>query len=296
MKYTTQTLLDRIAVKAALPAGQETYTPEEILDLANQELLSTILPEILRTREDYYLTSDVITVGNNVGLYDMPERAIAGKVNDIQVVDDNNRVIRSLPRITTAQINERDSGDVSAFYFQGAYIGLHPAPSSEQKLKVSYYARPSSLVLPEKAYEILSMGTDEPGEYIQVDRPIKDLGRNDKVDISKGTGLYQTLNRDEIINQVDGDKIYLVTRPEGLKEGDYISPAGQSLFVQCPSELYPWLEELVVVKLHESNGDFDAMKLAQKKADLIRDQILSLLSPRAETEAQIITNTIWRQF
>ena len=296
MKYTTQILLDRVAVKAAIPEGQETYTPEELLDLANQEILSTILPEILRTREDYYLTSEIIETSDSVGLYDMPERAIAGKVNDVQLVDDSNRVIRSLPRITTAQIKDTDSGEVRAFYFQGAYIGLHPAPSSPQKLKVSYYARPSALVLPEKAYEILSIGTDEPGEYIQVDRPVQDLERLDKVDISKGTGLYQTLNRDEVINQVDGDKIYLVTRPTNIKVGDYISPAGQSLFVQCPQELYPWLEELVVVKVHEANGDFDAMKLAQKKADLIRDQILSLLSPRAETEAQIITNTIWRQF
>ena len=38
------------------------------------------------------------------------------------------------------------------------------------------------------------------------------------------------------------------------------------------------------------------MKLAQEKANLIREQILSLLSPRAETESQIITNTIWRYF
>ena len=296
MKYTTQTLLDRIAVKAALPAGQETYTQEEILDLANQELLSTILPEILRTREDYYLTSDVITVGNNRELYPMPLRAIAGKVNDIQLLDNDGRINRSLPRITTAEIRDSETGSIDAFYFQGAYIGIHPAPETEQKLKVSYYARPSSLVLPEKAYEIISTGTDEPGEYIQVDRPVTDLERNDKIDISKGNGLYQTLNRDEVINQVDGDKIYLVTRPAELEAGDYIVPAAQSLFVQCPQELYPWLEELVVVKLHESNGDFDAMKLAQKKADLIRDQILSLLSPRAETEAQIITNTIWRQF
>ena len=296
MKYTTQTLLDRIAVKAALPAGQETYTPEEILDLANQEILSTILPEILRTREDYYLTSEIIETSDSVELYDMPERAIAGKVNDVQLVDDNNKVIRSLPRITTAQITETDSGEVRAFYFQGAYIGLHPAPSSPHKLKVSYYARPSSLVLPSKAYEVIATGTGEPGEFIQVDRSVEDIEATDKIDVAKGSGLYQTLNRDVELTHVDGDKLYMTTVPSNVSKGDYIVPAGQSVFVQCPQELYPWLEELVVVKVHEANGDFDAMKLAQKKADLIRDQILSLLSPRAETEAQIITNTIWRQF
>ena len=41
MKYTTQTLLDRVSVKAAVPIGQTTFTDEQILDLATQELLST---------------------------------------------------------------------------------------------------------------------------------------------------------------------------------------------------------------------------------------------------------------
>ena len=70
----------------------------------------------------------------------------------------------------------------------------------------------------------------------------------------------------------------------------------QSSFVQCPKELYPWLEELVTVKIHEANGDYDAMQLSQSKADMLKAQILSLLSPRAETEAQIIENKIWRRY
>ena len=86
MKYTTQTFLDRVAVKAAIPVGQTTFTTEDLLDLANQELQSTILPEILRTREDYYLTDELITVKANQELLEMPERAIAGKINDLSLI------------------------------------------------------------------------------------------------------------------------------------------------------------------------------------------------------------------
>ena len=297
MKYTTQTFLDRVAVKAAIPVGQTTFTTEDLLDLANQELQSTILPEILRTREDYYLTDELITVKANQELVEMPERAIAGKINDIQIIGTNNNRI-SLPRITTSEITYTNPSNPEAFYFKGDFIGLNPTPSNDITLLVSYYARPSSLVLPENAYQLKSI-TDDPSDvnYYEVDRTVTHLSDGDLVDILSKSGLHQTLYTDIEIDYIDsGNRIYLIDAPASIPLNSYIVQAGQSPFIQCPQELYPWLEELVVTKIHESNGDFEAMKLAQEKANLIREQILSLLTPRAETESQIITNRIWRQF
>ena len=80
MRYDTKTFIDRVAVKAAIPIGQTTYTAEELLDLANQELQSTILPEILRTREDYYLTQQQISVKAGQESIPRPERAVEVKL------------------------------------------------------------------------------------------------------------------------------------------------------------------------------------------------------------------------
>ena len=296
MKYTTQTFLDRVAVKAAIPVGQTTFTTEDLLDLANQELQSTVLPEILRTREDYYLTDELVSVAGGQELVEMPERAIAGKINDIQMINSTNNRI-SLPRITTAEIRYTSPATPEAFYFKGDSIGLNPVPVSAVRLLVSYYARPNALVLPEVSYRIKAIVVDSSDEtYYEVDRPATTLDSDDSIDILSKSGLHQVVHKELTINYIDHDRVYINNAPDNITVGSYIAPAGQSSFIQCPQELYPWLEELVVVKIHESNGDFEAMKLAQEKANLIREQILSLLTPRAETESQIITNTIWRQF
>ena len=129
MNYTTQTFLDRVAVKAAIPVGQTTFTPADLLDLANQELQATVLPEILRTREDYYLTDELVTVEAGQELIPMPTRAIAGKINDIQIINSNNNRV-SLPRITTSEITYTSPASPQAFYFKGDFIGLNPIPSS----------------------------------------------------------------------------------------------------------------------------------------------------------------------
>ena len=295
MRYNTQTFLDRVAVKAAIPIGQTTFTDSELLDLANQELQSTILPEILRTREDYYLTQETITVKAGQDLIEMPERAIAGKINDVQIVDQNTR--RSIPRITTSEIYGTSSGPTEAFYFRGAYLGLNPTPSSDIDIIVSYYLRPSALILPGESYTLVRVEEDNIGRTIYtVDRENTTIKPGDKIDLVSNQGLHHTLHQDLVADTTLNNLIYVVDGPQDVALGSYVFPAGQSQFIQCPQELYPWLEELVVVKIHESIGDFEAMKLAQQKANLIRDQILSLLSPRAETESQIITNTIWRYF
>ena len=296
MRYNTKTFIDRVAVKAAIPVGQTTYTEAELLDLANQELQSTILPEILRTREDYYLTQETINVKAGQEAIPMPERAIAGKINDVQIIESNERL--SIPRITTSEITGTQQGSPESFYFRGPYLGLNPIPSNDVTIVISYYSRPSALILPDEGYQFLRTVVDSSDEtYYEVDKDITNLSDGDKIDFINSSGLHHTLYQDIEIDYIDqSTRIYLVNPPANIPVGSYIVPAGQSLFIQCPQELYPWLEELVVVKIHESNGDFEAMKLAQQKANLIREQILSLLSPRAETESQIITNTIWRYF
>ena len=296
MKYTTQTFLDRVAVKAAIPIGQTTFTSSDLLDLANQELQAAVLPEILRTREDYYLTDELITVKGGQELIEMPERAIAGKINDIQLINSNNNRV-SLPRITTSEIRYTSPSSPNSFYFKGDFVGLNPTPSSDTRLLISYYARPSALVLPEQTYRIKLITDDSSDEiYYEVDRPLDTLGSDDQIDILSGSGLHQVIHKDITIDYIDHNRVYLTNAPDNITVGSYVVPAGQSSFIQCPQELYPWLEELVVTKIHESNGDFDAMKLAQEKANLIREQILSLLTPRAETESQIISNRIWGRF
>ena len=227
----------------------------------------------------------------------MPARAIAGKINDIQIINSNNNRI-SLPRITTAEIRYTSPASPQAFYFKGDFIGLNPIPSSNTRLLIAYYARPSALTLPDTAYQITAIVDDSSDEtYYQVDRAVNNLDNGAKIDILSSRGLHQVIYKDIEINYIDaGDRVYLVNAPDNIPLQSYIVQAGTSPFIQCPQELYPWLEELVVTKVHESNGDFEAMKLAQEKANLIREQILSLLTPRAETESQIITNRIWRQF
>lgn len=164
--YLTSTdLINSIKRRIAVPGSQMTYEDEDFLALLNEELVSSLVPEVISLHEEFFTFSEVIPLVSGKKRYNIPERAIGMKIRSIFFQDNSGNLYEM------AQINSDDQGYfsqsfsnagvnfLSKFFFEGNEIVLpvygdytNPVGS----LRVVYYLRPNQLVKPERVATINS--------------------------------------------------------------------------------------------------------------------------------------------
>lgn len=147
----TGSLIRSIKRRAMIPTSQETFTDEDLLEMATEEINLGLVPLIQRMHEEHLIYYVDIELELEKRRYPIPPRAHGNKLRDVALIDENENVFEmhrySLNELsdfsnTTAYINARgfylENNDVILTNFQ-TNIG--------QKLRMYFYMRPNSLIL-----------------------------------------------------------------------------------------------------------------------------------------------------
>jgi len=155
--YTSQDLINAVKRKIAIPINQRTFSEEDILAFANEELMINQVPDILTFHEEYFVYSQDITLVPNQTRYSIPERAIGQKLRDIFYLDSSGNLFE-MTRVSADDKAywQRDSAlsNISQkYYLEGNDIVLAPKSISSPtgSLRISYFLRPNQLVLNSRA-------------------------------------------------------------------------------------------------------------------------------------------------
>lgn len=154
---TSNKLISAIKRKISFPISQQTFTENEILDFANEEMFISQVPDILKYHEEYFVfTTDVQLVSNKTK-YAIPDRAIGMRLRDLFYTDANNNVYE-MTRINAADkaIFARNTGSnnsLAAYYLENNSIVLTPNNIINPTgfLRFNFFLRPNQLVLDERA-------------------------------------------------------------------------------------------------------------------------------------------------
>jgi hypothetical protein len=155
--YTSQELIDAVKRKIAMPITQNTFSEEDILNFANEELFLSQVPSILQYHEEYLVYNQEIDLEDSVSRYDIPPRAIGMKLRDLFYVDENGNVTEmSNVGLSNADYFDGYNGSFQVprkFYIESNEIVIVPRVTSAPQghLLAKYYLRPNSLVLNERA-------------------------------------------------------------------------------------------------------------------------------------------------
>lgn len=164
--YMTSTdLIDSIKRRYAVPGSQITFEDNDFLAILNEELTSSLVPEVLTLHEEYFTFSEIIPLVAGKTRYDIPERAIGMKIRSIFYMDTDG----NLSEMSQINSDDRDyfslsmSGNetilMNKFYFEGNEVVL-PVYGDFQgaigSLKIIYYLRPNKLVGEERIAYISS--------------------------------------------------------------------------------------------------------------------------------------------
>lgn len=267
MSYTADTLLTKIKQKAMMPDSQVTYTDAVLLQLADEEILNTIMPMLIAAQNDFYTVYTDYAAATSVNI---PTRALGMKIVDVVEVGTDGT------EYDIPFIDSLDEG-VDGFYFRQNKVHFNFTPT--RTIRVYYNIRPNELVATTSAASVTSVV----GTTVNVDAIPTSFTSGLTYDFVNNNPGYETLLMDQSVSSVGSTDLTLSFSPSiTLAAGTYVSVAGYSPVVQIPKELQGALEWKVVSAVLATMGDYNGSQAAEVKAEKAMQAGLSMLDPRID--------------
>lgn len=157
----TSDLIRSIKRRAFIPSSQETFSDEDLLGMATEEINIGLVPLIQRMHEEHLVYFIDVPLEEDKKRYSIPARAHGNKLRDVALVDENGNIFEmhrySLNEIsdftnTTTYINNR------GFYLENNDIVLSNFDVNYgNSLRIYFYMRPNHLVVESKGSTIDSI-------------------------------------------------------------------------------------------------------------------------------------------
>lgn len=155
--YTSTDLIEAVKRKMSMPLTQVTFSDEDILDFANEEMFLAQIPSIMQYHEEYLVYRHPVRILDNVRRYDIPERAIGMKLRDLFFKDDQGNLFE----MTNIGAGNQDffqqtsfgNNTPRLFFIENNSVVLSPnvITSVPGSLEMVYFLRPNSMVANDRA-------------------------------------------------------------------------------------------------------------------------------------------------
>jgi len=285
-QYNTEQLIASIKRRCAVPTSQLTYTEEDFVLLANDELQGEVVPLIMSTRDEYFV--DYVDVNtDSTGIIPIPSQAVGAKLRTVAYVQQTspllliNLPLLNLDVVAGVGANFINGLTFTGFYLQDNSICLYPNTSvpTGTQVRIYFYRRSLVLAEPSQYGQIRSINTNT--NTVVLDGLPNDWVVGDKINaVSQDPNFKITVEEAEILT-ISSPSIVLDS-VEGLSVGDYITLQGYSAIPQIPVEAHAYLAQLTAAKALEGLGDREGMAAALKKAESLKEKLLIMTSQRVD--------------
>jgi len=276
MDLSVHGLLDSVKLSGTFPDGM--FEDADYVKFLNESYFSDILPFIMKHREDYYTTYVDYDFANSIII---PPDAIANKISDVSLVSSDGKTIEAnLPRLGREELaNNRCLG----FYPEGNYLKFYPQDvGTGRKVRVTYYARPLPLELPDNIATIesylLGVATVDQIPTWVASTTCVITPNYQPYAISTGT-ITGSNAIDSTITIAD------------CATGYYLSRIGYRAIADLPLEVRDVLVQGAILKAMVSIKDKDGVKLAAESLAMAKDNASTILTPRVDNEVKKLINT-----
>src|ERR1041385_8248995 len=166
---TSDDLLTSIKRKISFPTSQNTFTDNDLLGFANEEIMIGTVPQILSFHEEYFVARTVVPLVANQNNYPIPTRAIGMKLRGVFWCDSVNGPdpdpvtgiggnLFEMTRLDSEdkaffQANIGANRAVHKYYLEGNDVVLTPTLGATVtgSLVFYYFLRPNQLVTTDRA-------------------------------------------------------------------------------------------------------------------------------------------------
>lgn len=299
MIYTTEDLITSIKTRGLVPSSQSTFQDANLISLMNEEIMSSIVPDIRTIREDFFLRSQDSTITSGITRYPMPDRAIGNTLKKVFLKDStSNR--REIPRLNISDMLAASStGEVVGYILEGDYVKIIPSSATIPTLEMWYYERPSELVATSSCAAITAVSSVSGTTTFTVDTDLTgSLSVGEYVDFLNATSPLLLWAKDVPITAITTTTIAVATANVDDENGtnvlpgvgDYICPQYQSNIPMLPEEFHPIIVQLTVARCMEALGHMDKLQAVNAKLAEMRKSAIDMIANRVDAEPEKVVN------
>ncbi len=299
-KFDTAELLEIIQRRGFIPAAQSTFSLDNMLKAADEELNSEISPLLLSIRGDFFTTFQDTPVTALQDAYRIPGRALGAACRDVQYIDSSGAVV-TLTEIKESELptlgaNTNLTSSPTAFYIKDKQVVLYPKPSqSTGTLRLWIQMRPNRpvQVINVGVITAVNVGTQQ----LTISATPGSFTTGQQYDLIRATPQFEWEGTDLAITTLAANVLTFTNPlPSGIflpAVGDYVCLAGETAVIQIPPELH------VCVALRAAASMLKGMSKTAAAADLINEakgketKALILLTPRVKGRPQKLNNRQW---
>jgi len=154
--YTSNTLIEAVKRNISFPIAQVTFSEDDILRFADEEMFLEQVPSILQFHEEYFVFNEEVALSANQSRYPIPKRAIGMRIRDLFYKDLQNQLVkmsRINPDDKSYMQTRGDSFPIPVYYYienNSIVISTTVGATPVGSLVFSYYLRPNALVPDER--------------------------------------------------------------------------------------------------------------------------------------------------
>jgi len=287
---TTDDLLKKIKKKSFIPTSQSTFTDEELLEIATEEMNGIIVPTILNTRQEYYVYKDESSIldGTQDQTFNIPHRAAGMQVREVSVTVGGNE--RNMARF---DLEDRiyDGARGSVFGFDITNNQINVKGSGRGVLNMYYYLRPGDLVKSTQSRRVISV--DVSLKQIVVANFLSTWTSSTLFDVIKDKPGFDHKAINLSVAALDSGTGTITFNEDlptatwaAIAAGDWLTEAETSPVPQLPIEWQEYLAESVTAYMMESIGDAEAFTRSVGRKEELKKLALSSISPRVDGQSR----------
>lgn len=296
--FTSSSLIADIKRRAMIPTSQSTFSDDDFLAFANEELAIGLLPSIMMYHEEYYVWAEDVPLVSNKSKYNIPYRAVGGKLRNLQYRNSLDTNLTEMTRIDPDDapyfFSQSGINFYGRFFLEGNNIVIVPSITIAPvgNLVFSYYLRPNQLVKETRVSLVTAI--DLVNGIISVDKTPTNIVSGNSIDFLETRPGHRTRKFDITIQSIDTTNKTITFAPSDIPEdlaiGDCIALAGECIVPQVPDELQVVLSQRVAARCLEALGDAQGLNNANTKLQEMELKTGMLIDNRVEGSPKKINN------
>lgn len=287
----TSVLVSKVRRGMSLPNVENRFSDAALLDLANDELQSSILPWLFSLREDYLVTQEDRELSSiEKGRIRFPSFASGRTLKDLWVSQTGSswRPLKRVGLNDSWGLSENERGIPSSFWLQGDEIFFYPRPGPTETgfLRVFYHTLPNQLVSEQRGLKIASVSADD---TVTVSSVPSFFAVGESLDAIFATPDYQVLARGLTVASKTNNSITFAgfdstntLLEAGIQAGQILCLNGETIVTPIPTEVNQLLIQSVIVRVLESMNAPQQLSLALERFNRLKIQLRDILTPRSE--------------
>lgn len=156
----SDSLVDSVKLRMMFPLSQQTFTYNDILKIANEEMMINAVPQVKMAHEEYFVFRVMVPLVQNIARYEIPYRSLGMTLRDLFYSDEAGnyiKMVRVAPEDKAFfQNNYGNNQNTSTYYLEGNTVVLSSqiVNGPTGNLNFFIYLRPNYLVRNSRAATI----------------------------------------------------------------------------------------------------------------------------------------------